>query len=57
MLSPFLIPPPEIPYFILSPPDSIRVFPLPLTHFCVHVLPLPYTGAASLPETKGLFSH
>jgi hypothetical protein len=57
ILSPFPVPPPEIPYLFSPPLASMRVFPHPPTHSCFSVLVFPYTGALSLHRTKGLFSH
>ena len=57
MLSPFLVPPPETPYPVPSPPASMRVFPHPPTHSHLPALAFPYTGTLSLHRTKGLSSH
>ena len=51
MLSPFLVSPPKIPYPIPSSPAHQP------TYSCFPVLAFTYTGALSLPRTKGLSSH
>ena len=42
---------------IILSPASMRVFLHPPTHSCLPTLKFPYTGASSLPRTKGLSSH
>ncbi|EAA20178.1 hypothetical protein [Plasmodium yoelii yoelii] len=47
----------KTPYPILPLLASMRVFPQPPTESSLPTLPFPYTGASSLPRTKGLCSH
>jgi hypothetical protein len=49
--------PPQTPYSVPHPPASMRVLPHPTTHSCFLDMAFLYTGASSLPRTKGLSSH
>ena len=57
MLFIFLVSPLETPYPILPSPASMRMLTQPPTHSCFPALASLYTGASSLPRTKGLSSH
>ena len=57
MLSPFQVPPPGTPYPILPPTNFMRVLTYSPNHSSLPAMALPYTGARSLPRTKGLSSH
>ena len=52
MLSPFLVSPLEIPYPILTPPASIRVFPHLTTHSCLPPWHSPTLGHQAFTVSK-----
>lgn len=55
---PFLNFPTRFPLYLMPCPHaSIKVFPDPLTHYCLPALAFPYTEASSLQRTKGLSSQ
>ena len=57
MLSSSWFPLLDTSYPIPSSPASIRMLPLPSTHFHLTALAFPYTGASSPHKTNGLSSH